>query len=335
MNPVALVLASHLLASPQAAPTSVFRPPVAAAGEFSNAELEALQGRVDDAFSRTEFASVVPAEPSRCTTTACWQSYADQSGSRYLASVSVEAVEADQRLVMSIIEVSDGSSVVELERSCELCGRDELLDATGDLCATALRKLQSHAAVTTAILVDSVPAGARVILDGRDVGSTPTQIEVSPGPHTVELSAAGYDPFSQAVEIDRGTTQSLRLRLSSSLQTDPAPAEEPPVPTRRRGTVVAGAALLGGGFLSAATGVTLIVLHGREIRSDCSGDNMDPSGNCHFLHDTRTGGILGLSAGAAALVGGAVLLGIGRHRGRQRAVALSPTAAGLLVHGRF
>lgn len=306
-------------------------------GELSDAELQALKGRVDEEFSRTEFAVVLPAVPAVCTTASCWSSEATAAGSRYIATVSVEAVDSDQRLVMSIVDLTDGSIAVEVERTCELCGRDELLDATGDLSATALRKLQSHAAVSTALVLDSVPSGAGVMLDGDDVGTTPLQLEVPPGLHTVELSVEGYEPFSQAIDIDRGTTESLRLRLSATVQPAPAPrpADTSPVPTRRRGRVIAGAGLLGGGFAAAAAGVTLLVLHGRPITSDCSGDDVDADGDCHFLHDTRTGGIIGLSAGAAALVGGAVLLGIEFRRKRPGAVALSPTPSGLLLRGRF
>lgn len=338
VNTVAFALASSLLASPASpARKSVYRTPITVAGELSDAEFEALERRVDEEFARANFDSTVPPEPSVCGTAQCWQSQADATGSHYMAFVSVNAQDADQQLTMSILDLTDGSTVVEVERTCELCGRDELLDATSDVSATALRKLRSHAAITTEVAVDSIPAGARVVLDGKDVGATPLRIDVSPGPHTVELTAPGYDPFSQAVDIDRGTTESLRLRLSATAP--PVPASRTPdispTPTRRRGRVVVGAALLGGGFASAAAGVTLMVLHGREITSDCSGENVDPDGNCHFLHDTQTGGIIGLSAGAAALVGGAVLLGLEFRRTRPGAVALSPTPSGLLLRGRF
>lgn len=336
MNTVALALASSLLASPPSA-TSVYRPPISVVGELSEAERQALKTRVDEEFARTDLESVVPVEPSVCVATPCWASEASTAGSRYMATVLIEAVDSDQHLTMSIVDLTDGSTVVEVERTCELCGRDELLDATTDLSATALRKLLSHAAVTTIVVVDSIPSGARVMLDGDDVGTTPLQLEVSPGSHTMELSADGYEPFSQAVDIDRGTTESLRLRLSATAQPVPAPrpADPSPTPTRRRGRVIAGAALVGGGFAAAAAGVTLLVLHGRPIESDCSGEDVDTDGDCHFLHDTRTGGIIGLSAGAAALVGGAVLLGLELRRDRPGAVALSPTPSGLLLRGRF
>lgn len=338
MSAVVGALLSSLLSSPAGSGSeTVYRPPVTVTGEVAVTNRGALRRRVSEEFARTDFDSVLPVDPSACTTARCWHSEAQASGSRYTASLTVDALEADQRLSIAIVDLVDGDTVVELERTCELCGRDELLDATADLCATALRRLQSHAAVTTEILVDSVPSGAAVMLDGDEVGTTPLRVAVSPGPHTVELSAPGYDPFSETVDIDRGTTQSLRLQLSTSGLPGP-PLDGPPSgggPTRRRGRMIAGASLLGGGFAAAAAGVTLMVLHGRPVTSDCSGREVDSDGDCHFLHDTRTGGVIGLSAGAAALIGGAVILGLEFRRERPVTVTLSPTPAGLLVRGRF
>lgn len=338
MNALATALASILLAGPaDAASQTVYRPPITVTGKVSTAELAALQTRVEREFARTDFDSVMPVDPSACTTAPCWRAEADATGTRYIASLSVDASGADQRLSMNIVDLNDGSTAVKVDRTCELCGRDELLDATADLCATALRKLQSQASITTEIAVDSIPTGARVVLDGQEQGTTPIRIEVSPGPHTVELSAAGYDSFSQPIDLERGTTESVRLRLSASVQSPPPPstADLSSTPTRRRKRVVLGAALLGGGVAASAAGVTLLVLHGRPITADCSGSDVDVDGDCHFLHDTLAGGIVGLSAGAAALIGGAVLLGVELRRDRPGTVALSPTPSGLRLRGRF
>ncbi|MGH1348708.1 MAG: PEGA domain-containing protein [Nannocystales bacterium] len=334
MNTLALALTTSLLASPAASKsgTTVYRPPIAVTGTVSNADRTALRGRVDDEFARTDFESAKPADASVCSTAACWQAQAEASGSRYIATVTVNALEADQRLAISIVDLVDGNSVVDLEQTCELCGRDELRDATADLAAAALRKLQSHAAIATVVSVDSIPSGAAVMLDGVAVGETPLHLEVSPGLHTVELSAAGHDSFSQEVDIARGTTLSVRPRLS---ETAPSRLGDNAAGSRRRGRIIAGTALIVGGVAAAATGTTLMVLHGRPITSDCSGSEVDGDGDCRFLHDTRTGGIIGLSAGVAALVGGAVLVGLELRRGRPGTVALSPTPSGLLLHGRF
>jgi hypothetical protein len=99
--------------------------------------------------------------------------------------------------------------------------------------------------------------------------------------------------------------------------------------------MIAGASLVGTGVAAVATGVTLLVLHGRPITSDCSADNVDLDGDCEFLHNTRTGGVVALAAGGAALVTGSVLLGIELSRKRASRVSLHPTGSGLLVSGRF
>lgn len=335
MSPVLIAIASTLLADPAASAT-VFRPPVTVDGELSAAEIQTVAARVDSEFERTDFSSTRPSDPAACVTAQCWQTQARAEGSQYIATVSLEVADADQALGITIVDLADGTVVAAVERTCELCGRDELLDATSDLSATAVRKLVSYASVATTLVLDSVPQGAGVRVDGETVGITPLRIEVSPGSHTVELAADGHEAFSQSFDLDRGTTESARLRLLPIAPPTPTPL--PPAdaqPLRRRGRVMAGGILLGGGLAAVGTGAALLILHGRPITSDCSGENIDPNGNCQFLHDTRTGGIAGLVAGGAALIGGATLLGLEFRRARPGAVSLSPTRSGLLVRGRF
>lgn len=53
--------------------------------------------------------------------------------------------------------------------------------------------------------VDSMPAGARVTLDGRLVGITPiAHLDVEPGTHAVALELAGHEPALANVEVREG-----------------------------------------------------------------------------------------------------------------------------------
>lgn len=335
MNAALFAIVSALLADPATGAT-VFRPPVSVDGEFSASEAQAVAARIDSEFERTDFKSARPSDPTACATTQCWQAQARAAGSQYIATVSVDVAEADQALGVTIIDLADGTVVAAVERTCELCGRDELLDATSDLSAAALRKLVSYASVATTLVLDSIPQGAAVRVDGETVGVTPLRIEVTPGSHTVELAADGHEVFSQSFDLDRGTTESARLRLLPTAPPTATPtAPSDPQPLRRRGRVVAGGLLLGGGLAAVGTGATLLVLHGRPITSDCSGENVDANGNCHFLHDTQIGGVAGLVVGGAALIGGATVLGLELRRARTGSVSLSPTRSGIQVRGRF
>ena len=336
VNVLILALASLGLSGPSNAGTkTVFRPPVTTRGKVPAAELQALELRVDQEFARAEFEPSPPSDPLACTAAPCWREQADARGSHYIASVSLDAVAPDQRLAITVVDLTDGSVVAELESTCELCGRDELRDALADLCAAAVRRLQSHDEVITELTIDSVPPGAAVVVDGREVGATPVRIEVPSGAHTVQLSADGYEPFSQPVQIERGTRESIRPHLTATAAPAVVVPPSPAGPFRRRPRVVAGAALLGGGLSAAAAGVALMVLHGNPITSDCDGSLVDADGDCRYLHDTRTGGVVGLSLGVAAVVGGTALLSIELPRERPGTIALSPTPTGVRVRGRF
>jgi len=65
------------------------------------------------------------------------------------------------------------------------------------------------------LMVDSRPAGARVFVDGRMVGTTPLLLDSVPaGEHAVRLEMAGFAPWSSAATVTGGE----RTRVSGSLE---------------------------------------------------------------------------------------------------------------------
>jgi hypothetical protein len=72
--------------------------------------------------------------------------------------------------------------------------------------------------VAAALSVETRPPGARVRIDGRDMGATPlTLTTLSPGTHAVELQLRGYRVWSSTVSIAAGQ----RRRITASLERDP------------------------------------------------------------------------------------------------------------------
>ena len=68
-----------------------------------------------------------------------------------------------------------------------------------------------------AMYVQSRPAGARVFMDGVDVGATPLLISsLQPGSYEIRLERAGYARWSSTVEVAVGA----RSRVAASLDTD-------------------------------------------------------------------------------------------------------------------
>jgi len=77
-------------------------------------------------------------------------------------------------------------------------------------------------------------SGARVLVDGRGVGATPTQgVEVSPGSHRIRLEKEGYEAYEKSVLVEAGRTFSIQVYLDKKkpqkgrlyVETDPRDAK--------------------------------------------------------------------------------------------------------------
>jgi hypothetical protein len=67
---------------------------------------------------------------------------------------------------------------------------------------------------TGSLVVESRPAGATVVVDGRSVGVTPVTITpVTPGRHSVRLERAGYRPWVTTIDVQAGA----RARVAASM----------------------------------------------------------------------------------------------------------------------
>jgi hypothetical protein len=73
---------------------------------------------------------------------------------------------------------------------------------------------EATAAGLGALWVLSHPAGARVIVDGQYLGTTPMMINVAPGDKTVKLELPGHKPWSATVRVTVGK----RARVAASLE---------------------------------------------------------------------------------------------------------------------
>jgi serine/threonine-protein kinase len=79
----------------------------------------------------------------------------------------------------------------------------------------ARQGVPTPAVVSPSLAIVTRPPGARVRVDGRDVGVTPlTVTPLQPGPHSVELQLQGYRPWTATVTLAAGQ----RRRLSASLE---------------------------------------------------------------------------------------------------------------------
>ena len=71
------------------------------------------------------------------------------------------------------------------------------------------------AAFSGALYVDSRPRGARVLLDGKEVGTTPMQVaDIRAGAHVVRLELADHRPWSSSTQVVAGQV----ARVTGSLE---------------------------------------------------------------------------------------------------------------------
>jgi len=70
------------------------------------------------------------------------------------------------------------------------------------------------AAATGAVYVETRPAGARVSIDGRAVGTSPMRVpELAPGSHRIRVDLAGHKSVTTSVVVRAGQQTTVRLSL--------------------------------------------------------------------------------------------------------------------------
>ncbi|MHC4454153.1 MAG: PEGA domain-containing protein, partial [Planctomycetota bacterium] len=101
------------------------------------------------------------------------------------------------------------------------------LDVTPDKEITIDAKLQIK---TGTVTVMSEPTNAKVMIEGKDVGTTPvTMADLTPGTFNVEIMMEGYEDWKESVDVISDKTNSLTAKLqmkhgSVSIKSEPAEA---------------------------------------------------------------------------------------------------------------
>lgn len=195
--------------------------------------------------------------------------------------------------------------------------------------------------------------GARILVDGRDFGTTPiNNADLAAGMHQVSALKNGHEAFSEEMEFQRGETKKVNLALRNSGQRTASY-----VLFAAGGTaVLAGTAFMLFGSLPAENNATDIL-----NTSDRGDDALKRYDNARSERDTwRTISLVSYGIGAAALVSGLVLYAFdtptvasaarkddkvkpatktnepeSMMRGIGFAPVVAPTTVGATVYGRF
>jgi hypothetical protein len=166
------------------------------------------------------------------------------------------------------------------------------------------------------------PIGAAVTIDGRSVGTLPTDVRVERGSHRVAVSATGYRTERREVELDTfEAEESFALDEGS----DPSNARVSPLNY-----------VLGGSLLAVGVGFGAVAMIGLARDGSCTDDCAPVIRDDGVYARRYTFGPRALGYTIAAglgLVGGVVILAWRPFRDERLDVALSPN--GLRLRGSF
>jgi hypothetical protein len=68
------------------------------------------------------------------------------------------------------------------------------------------------------VQLSSDPTGAEITIDGNYVGSTPSQVNLKPGTHSVKMTMNGYAPWVRSIETEGGETRNFAAELEKAAQ---------------------------------------------------------------------------------------------------------------------
>ncbi len=90
---------------------------------------------------------------------------------------------------------------------------------------------------------DDLPAGTRVLIDGKDAGEPPVKQDVDAGAHQVQVLAPGRKPYEEWVEVEGGGEHVMRVAAGEAEPV--AEVIAPPRPKPRRASPPVGVARAG------------------------------------------------------------------------------------------
>lgn len=288
------------------------------------AVFELWSQRLQEGFSRASIAIVLLPNSGECRADvlACAAERADVD---LVVRAIVTQRDRDYALRFELHSLRDRAPLADADKECSICGAAEVGDMIDAQVATLGPTIAHHRAPGH-LAIDTDPAGAALFLDDKPAGKTPAEHPLPPGTHTLRLEHPGYETHTRTIEISRGAREHVHatLRRAEKIRTG-------------RGLRVTGWTTLGLGIGGAAgAALPLWLLHGRDVESRCTGENIDFMGRCRYQYSTRAGAIGAAAASGVAIVVGAALAGVGHKRGRlhretARRAWVVPTGDGIAV----
>ena len=122
------------------------------------------------------------------------------------------------RLVARLVDARMGDVATEASRPCPGCSSAAAEAALGEVLVEAFGGMSRPRGL---LEVASTPPGARLLLDGRQVGVTPHRRTAWVGRAHLTLLLDGYLPYQQDLQIIEGRTLSLDIPLVKQVRARP------------------------------------------------------------------------------------------------------------------
>lgn len=208
------------------------------------------------------------------------------------------------RFALVLHDVPAGAESATAKDECINCTLPEAAQHLRDLVSQVVRDGSTRPEGTLEVV--TMPAGAKVLIDGRNYGPSPVRRITLGGRHQVQVEAPGYR--SERTEVTVVSEQLARVLLSLTAQPGPpqdsgflasgvtfpfstTPSQSPPHWLRQPGKWMVAAL----GITEVLAGATLWGLDGYQ---SCAKADL---GHCHWELDGRNAGIGMLVAGGATL----------------------------------
>lgn len=188
------------------------------------AEVAGLSGL--RAISRNELRAILAhsadAQLTGCAEVQCMADVAHLVSATRILSGELQRLNGALALSLTLIDVADGEARIVARQEAAWRGKDEDLLLLARPLAERLFDAE-HAATHVGRVELLAPVGARVILDGKDAGTTPLPGPLSDlptGAHRIGLRKDGFSPLDLDVVVARGETTIARGELVEIPLTD-------------------------------------------------------------------------------------------------------------------
>lgn len=275
-----------------------------AAARFEVLAGEALSRRLESSSARP------CAEPS------CYPAFARALGVGYLVSGGISEQGKTYEIRLELMNGRTGETLASVRERCETCGLEDAAEKA-NLAASALRtRLEAVTRMPARFVIRSRPPAAQARIDGKPVGNTPLDLELSSGEHQLALELAAHEPLQRTFVVVSGVDETLDFALERTPTGFPYGA--------------IGWTGIGVGAAAIAAGVVALILDGSEI--SCTPAQKDEEGNCPRVRNTGVAGAVLLGLGSASAAIGGISLYLGSREGPTESASRS---FGLAYSGRF